>query len=81
MEIDIDDVIWKDDIVTVAPVIENGDFFDVGPHIRRNTLKHARQRGHRVIGDDQDADALAAALGQFRVFVQESSQCRQGVER
>ena len=26
MEIDIDDVIWKDDIVTVAPVIENGDF-------------------------------------------------------
>lgn len=26
MEIDIDDVIWKDDIVTVPPVIENGDF-------------------------------------------------------
>jgi galactonate dehydratase len=26
MEIDIDDVLWKDDIVTVPPVIENGDF-------------------------------------------------------
>jgi galactonate dehydratase len=26
MEIDIDDVTWKDDIVTVPPVIENGDF-------------------------------------------------------
>ena len=26
MEIDIDDVSWKDDIVTVPPVIENGDF-------------------------------------------------------
>jgi galactonate dehydratase len=26
MEIDIDDVKWKDDIVTVPPVIENGDF-------------------------------------------------------
>ena len=25
MEIDIDDVTWKDDIVTVPPVIENGD--------------------------------------------------------
>ena len=25
MEIDIDDVIWKDDIVTVPPVIDNGD--------------------------------------------------------
>ena len=25
MEIDIDDVKWKDDIVTVPPVIENGD--------------------------------------------------------
>jgi galactonate dehydratase len=25
MEIDIDDVLWKDDIVTVPPVIENGD--------------------------------------------------------
>jgi L-alanine-DL-glutamate epimerase-like enolase superfamily enzyme len=26
MEIDIDDITWKDDIVTVPPVIENGDF-------------------------------------------------------
>jgi galactonate dehydratase len=26
MEIDIDDIRWKDDIVTVPPVIENGDF-------------------------------------------------------
>ena len=26
MEIDIDDVRWKDDIVTSPPVIENGDF-------------------------------------------------------
>jgi galactonate dehydratase len=26
MEIDIDDVLWKDDIVNVPPVIENGDF-------------------------------------------------------
>jgi len=25
MEIDIDDVLWKDDIVTTLPVIENGD--------------------------------------------------------
>ena len=25
MEIDIDDVTWKDDIVTRPPVIENGD--------------------------------------------------------
>ena len=25
MEIDIDDVTWKDDIVTAPPVIENGD--------------------------------------------------------
>jgi len=25
MEIDIDDVLWKDDIVTIPPVIENGD--------------------------------------------------------
>ena len=26
MEIDIDDIRWKDDIVTVPPVIENGEF-------------------------------------------------------
>ena len=25
MEVDIDDVTWKDDIVTVPPVIENGE--------------------------------------------------------
>jgi hypothetical protein len=41
MEIDIDDVIWKDDIVTVPPVIENGDLCAEGRAGSR------RQRGIR----------------------------------
>ena len=42
MEIDIDDVVWKDDIVTVPPVIENGDSYCQGPGWGRR-----RQRGIR----------------------------------
>ena len=41
MEIDIDDVTWKDDIVTVPPVIENGDLvLPTGARLGRR-----RQRG------------------------------------
>ena len=44
MEIDIDDVKWKDDIVTVPPVIENGDLvLPKGPG-----LGCGRQRGVRA---------------------------------
>ena len=52
MEIDIDDVTWKDDIVTMPPVIENGDCCcrpapAGAPTSTRNSSAPTRQGGRR----------------------------------
>jgi len=50
MEIDIDDVLWKDEIVTIVPVIENGDMLlptgpGWGPKSMRNSSAPTRRKG------------------------------------
>ena len=68
MEIDIDDVKWKDDIVTAPPVIENGDLvLPTGPGLGRRRQRGVRPRpsaGKTVsaavlVGDAKTAQSTA----------------------
>src|SRR5262249_11944956 len=51
MEIDIDDVLWKDEIVTKPPVIDNGDLLlpagaGWGAEVNEELVRLHRQKGH-----------------------------------
>jgi galactonate dehydratase len=48
MEIDIDDVTWKDDIITVLPVIEDGHLLlPTGPGWAPKSTKNSSAPTHR----------------------------------
>ena len=48
--------------VVLACIIEDRDFFSVMPNIRRYALEHFRKCVYGIVGDDENADALAVVV-------------------